>query len=92
MFGASIVETAGRCCGSKVVGACHGGNTRTHCWKPVVRDADKLKKESYWAFLACGTLEAADGYRQAKRCAALEVAEVVKKSPRWQGSGDGRVF
>jgi len=40
-----------------------------------VREDVKLKKESYWAFLASGTLEAADGYRQAKRIAALAVAE-----------------
>jgi len=57
MFGASIVEAAYRNCGRKVVGVCRGGNPRT------VREAVKLKKESYRAFLASGTLEAADGYR-----------------------------
>ena len=65
MFCASIVEAADRSCGRKVVGACRGGNPRTRWWTPVVREAVKLKKESYRAFLASGTLEAADGYRQA---------------------------
>ncbi|TWW55951.1 hypothetical protein D4764_09G0010010 [Takifugu flavidus] len=60
MFRASIVEAADRCCGRKVVGACRGGNARTRWWTPVVRDAVKLKKESYRALLACGTPETAD--------------------------------
>ncbi|TWW59340.1 hypothetical protein D4764_06G0008700 [Takifugu flavidus] len=48
------------CCGIKVVSACRGGNARTRWWTPAVRDAVKLKKESYLALLACGTPEAAD--------------------------------
>lgn len=43
--------------GCKVVGACHGGNTRSRWWTPAVRNAIKLK-ESYRAFGACGTSEA----------------------------------
>lgn len=35
----------------------------------------KLKKESYRARLACGTLEAVDGYQQVKQNAAQAVAE-----------------
>ena len=69
MFRASIVEVADRCCGRKVVGACRGGNARTQ-WCPPASDAVRLKKEFYQALLACGTSEAADSYRQAKRCAA----------------------
>ncbi|TWW81631.1 hypothetical protein D4764_01G0014460 [Takifugu flavidus] len=75
MFRASIVEVADRCCGRKVVGACRGGNARTRWWTPVVRDAVRLKKESYWALLACGTPEAADRFwttiwhpRKGKQC------------------------
>ncbi|TWW61317.1 hypothetical protein D4764_05G0014070 [Takifugu flavidus] len=75
MFRASIVEAADRCCGRKVVGACRGGNARTRWWTPAVRDAVKLKKESYRALLACGTPEAADGFwttirrlRRGKQC------------------------
>nr|XP_049577503.1 glycine receptor subunit alpha-3 isoform X6 [Syngnathus scovelli] len=75
MFRASIVEAADRSCGRKVVGACRGGNPRTCWWTPAVRDAVKLKKESYRAVLACGTPEAADRYRMAKRNAASAVAE-----------------
>ncbi|TWW56284.1 R2DM Retrovirus-related Pol polyprotein from type II retrotransposable element [Takifugu flavidus] len=82
VFRASIVEAADRCCGRKVVGACRGGNARTRWWTPAVRDAVKLKKESYRALLACGTPEAADGYRHAKRSAATAVAEA--KTRAWE--------
>ncbi|TWW67452.1 R2DM Retrovirus-related Pol polyprotein from type II retrotransposable element [Takifugu flavidus] len=81
VFRASIVEAADRCCGRKVVGACRGGNARTRWWTPAVRDAVKLKKESYRALLACGTPEAADGYRQMRRAAVC----------RGKNSGMGRV-
>ena len=47
MFRASIVKAADQSCGRKVVGACRGGNSRTRWWTPAVRDAVKLKKESY---------------------------------------------
>ncbi|TWW76609.1 hypothetical protein D4764_13G0012710 [Takifugu flavidus] len=83
---ASIVEVADRCCSHKVVGACHGGNTRTRWWTPAVRDALKLNKESYQALLACGTPEAADRYRQAKRSAATAVAEA--KTQAWEEFGE----
>ncbi|TWW81643.1 hypothetical protein D4764_01G0014580 [Takifugu flavidus] len=82
MFRASIVEAADRCCGRKVVGACRGGNARTRWWTPVVRDAVRLKK----ALLACGTPEAADRYRQAKRSAATAVAEA--KTRAWEQFGE----
>ncbi|TWW81749.1 hypothetical protein D4764_01G0015640 [Takifugu flavidus] len=74
MFRASIVEAADRCCGRKVVGACRGGNARTRWWTPAVRDAVKLKKESYRALLACGTPEAAD------RVAGLSLRDRVRSS------------
>ena len=64
---ASIVEAADRCCDRKGVGACRGSNIRTRWWTPALRDAVRLKKESYWA---CGTPETADGYGPAKGCAA----------------------
>ncbi|TWW53923.1 hypothetical protein D4764_0157230 [Takifugu flavidus] len=51
-----------------------------------VRDAVKLKKESYQALLACGTPEAADGYRRAKRSAATAVAEA--KTRAWEEFGE----
>ncbi|KAK3509607.1 hypothetical protein QTP70_006811 [Hemibagrus guttatus] len=66
MFSSSIVDTAIRSCGRKVSGAGRGGNPRTQWWTLEVRDAVKLKKESYQAWLARGTLEAAEAYRQAK--------------------------
>ncbi|KAI3364209.1 hypothetical protein L3Q82_010808 [Scortum barcoo] len=55
MFSASIVDAAVRSCGRKVSGACRGGNPRTRWWTPEVRDAVRLKKESYRTMLACGT-------------------------------------
>ena len=51
-----------------------------------MRDAVKLKKEFHWAFLACGTPEKADWYRQARRCAAVAVAEV--KTRAWEEFGE----
>ncbi|TWW71602.1 hypothetical protein D4764_16G0000990, partial [Takifugu flavidus] len=70
MFRASIVEAADRCCGHKVVGASRGGNARTRWWTPA----------------ACGTPEAADRYRQAKRNAATAVAEA--KTRAWEEFGE----
>ena len=86
MFSASIVDVAVRSCGRKVSGACRSGNPRTQWWTPEVRDAVKLKKESYRAWLARGTPEAADRYRQAKRAAAQAVAEA--KTRVWEKFGE----
>lgn len=86
MFSTSIVEAAARSCGRKVSGACRGGNPRTRWWTPEVKDAVKLKKESYRAWLARGTPEAADRYRQAKRTAARVVVEA--KTRAWEEFGE----
>ncbi|XP_076588427.1 uncharacterized protein LOC143321733 [Chaetodon auriga] len=82
MFSTSIVDAAICSCGRKVAGACRGGNPRTRWWTPEVRDAVKPKKESYRAWLAHGTPEAAYGYRQAKRAAARAVVEA--KTRVWE--------
>ncbi|KAK3524966.1 hypothetical protein QTP86_011731 [Hemibagrus guttatus] len=66
MFSSSIVDAAIWSCGCKVSCAGCGGNPQTQCWTLEVRDAVKLKKESYQAWLAQGTPEAAEAYRQAK--------------------------
>ena len=55
--------------------ACCGSNTHTRWWTLAVRDVVRLKKESYRAFLACGTPETPDGYRQVKQCAAVTAAD-----------------
>uniref|UniRef100_A0A8C6NIQ5 Reverse transcriptase domain-containing protein n=1 Tax=Nothobranchius furzeri TaxID=105023 RepID=A0A8C6NIQ5_NOTFU len=86
LFRASIVEAADRSCGHRIAGACRGGNPRTRWWTPAVRDAVKLKKESYQVFLACGTPEAADGYRQSKRNAARVATEA--KTRAWEEFGE----
>ncbi|KAK3506799.1 hypothetical protein QTP70_028368, partial [Hemibagrus guttatus] len=54
MFSSSIVDAAIRSCGRKVSGAGRGGNPQTQWWTLEVRDAVKLKKESYRAWLARG--------------------------------------
>ncbi|KAK3541703.1 hypothetical protein QTP86_002026 [Hemibagrus guttatus] len=82
MFSTSIVDAAIRSCGHKVSGAGHGGNPRTQWWTLEVRDAVKLKKESYRAWLAQGTPEAAEAYRQAKRTTAVVVSEAKLGSGR----------
>uniref|UniRef100_A0A3P9BAT4 PH domain-containing protein n=1 Tax=Maylandia zebra TaxID=106582 RepID=A0A3P9BAT4_9CICH len=86
MFSISIDEVAALSCGRKVVGACRGGNPRTKWWTPEVKGATRMKKEPYRAWLACGTPEAADRYRQAKRNAAWAVAEA--KTRVWEEFGE----
>ncbi|KAK3557953.1 hypothetical protein QTP86_003870 [Hemibagrus guttatus] len=86
MFSSSIVDAAIRSCGRKVSGAGHGGNPRTQWWTLEVRDAVKLKKESYRAWLARGTPEAAEAYRQAKRTTAVVVSEA--KTWVWEEFGE----
>ncbi|KAI3360209.1 hypothetical protein L3Q82_014520 [Scortum barcoo] len=57
-------------------------------WTPEVRDAVRLKKESYRTMLACGTLgtDAVDRYRQAKQAAARTVLEA--KTRVWEEFGE----
>ncbi|KAK3511176.1 hypothetical protein QTP70_032221, partial [Hemibagrus guttatus] len=86
MFSSSIVDTAIRRCGRKVSGAGRRGNPRTQWWTLEVRDAVKLKKESYRAWLARGTLEAAEAYRQAKQTTAVVVSEA--KTRVWKEFGE----
>ncbi|KAF7645112.1 hypothetical protein LDENG_00209980 [Lucifuga dentata] len=86
LFKASIVEAAVLSCGQKVVGACRGGNPRTRWWTPAVREAIRLKKEAFCAWLAQGTLESADRYQQARRTAASAVAEA--KTQVWEEFGE----
>ncbi|KAK3568863.1 hypothetical protein QTP86_018965 [Hemibagrus guttatus] len=85
MFSSSIVDAAIRSCGRKVSGAGRGGNPRTQWWTLEVRDAVKLK-ESYQAWLARGTPEAAEAYRQAKRTTAVVVSEA--KTRVWEEFGE----
>ncbi|KAI3351148.1 hypothetical protein L3Q82_005710 [Scortum barcoo] len=85
----SCQHAAVRSCGRKVFGACRGGNPRTRWWTPEVRDAIRLKKESYrtmLAMLACGTPDAVDRYRQAKQAAARTVLEA--KTRVWEEFGE----
>ncbi|KAK3512562.1 hypothetical protein QTP70_017239, partial [Hemibagrus guttatus] len=86
MFSTSIVDAAIWSCGRKVCGAGRGGNPRTQWWTLEVRDAVKLKKESYRAWLARGTPEAAEAYRQAKRTTAVVVSEA--KTRVWEEFGE----
>ncbi|KAI3364179.1 hypothetical protein L3Q82_010996, partial [Scortum barcoo] len=52
----------------------------------VERDAVRLKKESYWTMLACGTPDAVDRYRQAKQAAVWTVLEA--KTRVWEEFGE----
>jgi len=47
MFKASLVEALDRRWGWKAIGVCRGGNPRTWWWTPGVREAVKLKEETY---------------------------------------------
>ncbi|KAK3514942.1 hypothetical protein QTP86_005099, partial [Hemibagrus guttatus] len=86
MFSSSIVDAAIRSCGRKVSGAGRSGNPQTQWWTLEVRDAVKLKKESYRAWLDWGTPEAAEAYQQAKRTAAGVVSEA--KTRVWEEFGE----
>ncbi|KAK3525845.1 hypothetical protein QTP70_010916 [Hemibagrus guttatus] len=86
MFSSSIVDAAIQSCGRKVSGASRGSNPRTQWWTLEVRDAVKLKKESYQAWLAWGTPEAAEAYRQAKQTTAVVVSEA--KTRVWEEFGE----
>ncbi|KAK3512320.1 hypothetical protein QTP70_004618 [Hemibagrus guttatus] len=86
MFSSSIVDAAIRSCGHKVSGAGRSCNPQTQWWTLEVRDAVKLKKVSYRAWLARGTLEAAEAYWQAKRTAARVVSEA--KTQVWEEFGE----
>ncbi|KAK3510524.1 hypothetical protein QTP70_009126 [Hemibagrus guttatus] len=86
MFSYSIVDAAIWSCGRKVSGAGCGGNPQTQWWTLEVRDAVKLKKESYRAWLAQGTPEAAEAYWQAKQTAAWVVSEA--KNRVWEEFGE----
>lgn len=57
-FKASIAEAAAGSCGLKVLGASRGGNPRT----PLVREAVRLKKESFRDMLSRKTPEAVSRY------------------------------
>jgi len=80
MLKASIVEAADRSCGRKFIGAGLGGNPRTRWWTLGIRGAVKLKKEAFRAWLAQGSPEAADRYRQARRAAAAVVADAKTRA------------
>ncbi|KAK3511395.1 hypothetical protein QTP70_007230 [Hemibagrus guttatus] len=82
MFSSSIVDAATQSCGCKVSGA----GPRTPWWTLEVRDAVKPKKESYRAWLAQGTPEAAEAYLQAKRTAARLISEA--KTRVWEEFGE----
>ncbi|KAK3509801.1 hypothetical protein QTP70_011165 [Hemibagrus guttatus] len=86
MFSSSVVDTAIRSCGRKVSGAGRGGNPQTQWWTLEVRDAVKLKTESHQAWLARGTPEAAEAYRQAKRTTVAVVWEA--KTRVWEEFGE----
>ncbi|KAI3372674.1 hypothetical protein L3Q82_023135, partial [Scortum barcoo] len=61
-------------------------STETRWWTPEVRDAVRLKKESYRTMLACGTPDAVDRYRQAKQATARAVLEA--KTRVWEEFGE----
>ncbi|XP_070399891.1 uncharacterized protein [Nothobranchius furzeri] len=86
LFLFAIVEVDVASCGRKVAGASHGGNPRTRWWTPEVQGVVRLKKEAYRPWLVCGSPEAADRYRIAKRGAAVAVAEA--KSRAWEEFGE----
>ncbi|KAI3355631.1 hypothetical protein L3Q82_004184 [Scortum barcoo] len=68
------------------IGTWNVTNPQTRWRTPEVRDAIRLKKESYRTMLACGTPDAVDRYRQAKQAAARMVLEA--KTRVWEEFGE----
>ncbi|KAI3377131.1 hypothetical protein L3Q82_000324 [Scortum barcoo] len=90
MFSASIVDAlAIRSCGRKVsLVPVVAGNPNPWWWTPEVRDAVRLKKESYRTMLACGTPGAVDRYRQAKQAASSRRRSWRQKLRVWEEFGE----
>ena len=76
VFRTSIAEAVDQSCGHKVVGACHGGNPPTRWWTPRVREAVRLKKESYRVGLLLQAMELSVG--STKILANCQTAQVEK--------------
>lgn len=69
MFRAAIAKVVAWSCSFKTAGPSFGGNSRTFLWTAGMRDAFRLKEESYRAWLAC---ESPDWqYWQTKQWTAL---------------------
>nr|XP_008292567.1 PREDICTED: collagen alpha-1(IV) chain-like [Stegastes partitus] len=79
MFKASVAKAVIRSCGQKVTSDCHGGKPKIRWWTPAVSEAVRLKKETFWAWLAQGSPEAAGKYWLAKRAAAVAVVEAITR-------------
>ncbi|KAI3372595.1 hypothetical protein L3Q82_023066, partial [Scortum barcoo] len=87
MFSASIVDVASSKLWTQGLWCLSWRQPRTRWWTPKeVRDAVRLKKESYRTMLACGTPDAVDRYRQAKQAAARTVLEA--KTRVWEEFGE----
>lgn len=67
------MEAAAKSCGENVTGACCVDNLSTRWWIPVMKEAIKLKKEAFWAWLAGGGLMKQQ--MGARKVAALMVTE-----------------
>ncbi|KAI3376944.1 hypothetical protein L3Q82_000185 [Scortum barcoo] len=86
MFSASIVDAGSSKLWTQGLWCLSWRQPRTRWWTPEVRDAVRLKKESYRTMLACGTPDAVDRYRQAKQAAARTVLEA--KTRVWEEFGE----
>ncbi|KAI3358227.1 hypothetical protein L3Q82_003224 [Scortum barcoo] len=87
MFSASIVDAGSSKLWTQGLWCLSWWQSRTRWWTPEVRDAVRLKKESYRTMLACGTPDAVDRwYRQAKQAAAQAVLEA--KTRVWEEFGE----
>ncbi|KAI3360636.1 hypothetical protein L3Q82_002501 [Scortum barcoo] len=63
MFSASIVDAGSSKLWTQGLWCLSWWQSRTRWWTPEVRDAVRLKKESYRTMLACGTPDAVDRYQ-----------------------------
>lgn len=52
IFSSSIADVAALSCSNFVVGACCNGNLKTCWWTPAVKEAVRLKKKAFKAWLA----------------------------------------
>ncbi|KAI3357976.1 hypothetical protein L3Q82_003001 [Scortum barcoo] len=88
MFSASIVDAAGSKLWTQGLWCLSWRQpSRTRWWTPEVRDAVRLKKESYRTMLACGTPDAVDRYQAGQMQAAARTV-LEAKTRVWEEFGE----
>lgn len=68
-------------CGQKTVSAYHGSNPKICCWTAGAKEADKLKRIPFWAWLSKRALGSADRYSEVPT-ELDDLSELVAAQPK----------